>query len=117
MLGIVRGSRIIEEKPLLKLKPNCEFCDKDLPPESENAMICSYECTFCRECTENLLANVCPNCGGGFMPRPVRPVIARREGTGLEYHPASKERVHSCYSRAEIESFSQEIKNVPPSKR
>jgi len=54
----------------LELRPNCEYCDKDLPPASTEAQICSYECTFCADCVDNILYNVCPNCGGGFVPRP-----------------------------------------------
>ncbi|WP_083921765.1 DUF1272 domain-containing protein [Kiloniella laminariae] len=102
---------------MLKLKPNCEFCNRDLPPVSEEAMICSYECTFCRDCTENLLCNVCPNCGGGFVPRPVRPATARREGVSIQHHPASEERVHSRYSKLEIETFSRKIRNISPENR
>ncbi|MFX9348003.1 DUF1272 domain-containing protein, partial [Acinetobacter baumannii] len=50
----------------LQLRPNCEYCDKDLPPSATDARICSYECTFCADCAETKLGNVCPNCGGGF---------------------------------------------------
>jgi hypothetical protein len=57
---------------MLELRPNCERCDKDLPPEAD-ARICSFECTFCSACAEGALSGVCPNCGGGFEPRPVRP--------------------------------------------
>ena len=57
---------------MLQLKPNCELCDKDLPPTSSEARICSYECTFCAECAESELHNVCPNCGGGLEIRPRR---------------------------------------------
>ena len=56
----------------LEMKPKCEACSRDLPPESKDARICSYECTFCADCAENRLGNVCPNCGGGFAPRPAR---------------------------------------------
>jgi len=59
---------------MLELRPNCECCDKDLPPESAEAMICSFECTFCRPCVEQVLHGKCPNCGGSFVPRPIRPV-------------------------------------------
>ena len=52
----------------LQLRPNCEYCDKDLPPNAADARICSYECTFCADCVETKLHNVCPNCGGGFEP-------------------------------------------------
>lgn len=58
---------------MLALRPNCECCDKDLPPESGEAMICTFECTFCKGCVENILGNVCPNCGGNFAMRPIRP--------------------------------------------
>ncbi|MCZ0867257.1 DUF1272 domain-containing protein [Dasania sp. GY-19] len=72
---------------MLKLKPNCECCDKDLPPSSNEAFICSFECTFCEPCAKNVLSNICPNCGGSFSPRPIRP-------SGLlEEFPASTERV------------------------
>ncbi len=58
---------------MLELRPNCECCDKDLPPDAPDAMICTFECTFCRECVDARLGGVCPSCGGGFQPRPVRP--------------------------------------------
>lgn len=71
---------------MLILKPNCECCDRDLPPESREARICTYECTFCAECVENRLGGRCPNCGGEFVPRPIRPANM------LARHPASRER-------------------------
>ena len=58
---------------MLELRPNCENCDKPLPNDSDEAMICTFECTFCKDCVENILQNVCPNCGGGFEKRPSRP--------------------------------------------
>ena len=58
---------------MLELRPNCECCAKDLPPASDEAMICTYECTFCRDCVERILHGRCPNCGGNFTPRPIRP--------------------------------------------
>lgn len=58
---------------MLELRPNCECCDRDLPPESKDAVICSFECTFCADCAGEVLGGRCPNCGGGFTPRPVRP--------------------------------------------
>jgi len=58
---------------MLELRPNCECCDRDLPPDSELARICTYECTFCADCVENRLGGRCPNCGGNFAPRPIRP--------------------------------------------
>ena len=71
---------------MLDLRPNCECCDKDLPPEAD-ARICSFECTFCPECTETTLHGICPNCGGELVARPVRP-----EGK-LDRFPASTKRV------------------------
>ena len=57
----------------LEIRPNCEYCDKDLPAGSTEARICSYECTFCAECTDTALKGVCPNCGGELLRRPTRP--------------------------------------------
>jgi hypothetical protein len=97
---------------MLELRPNCEFCDRDLPPESTTARICSYECTFCSDCVEKILENVCPNCGGGFVPRPVRPRTERRAGVSLGHHPASNKRILTRYSRDEISAFSSLAKDV-----
>src|SRR5262249_29108260 len=82
----------------LQLRPNCEYCDKDLPPHATDARICSYECTFCADCVETKLGNVCPNCGGGFVPRPIRPSKEWRAGVCTAKHPASDKRVHLKYS-------------------
>ena len=73
---------------MLQLRPNCECCNKDLPPESREARICSYECTFCATCVDTVLNGVCPNCGGEFVHRP------RRPASKLAKDPASKERVY-----------------------
>jgi len=58
---------------MLELRPNCECCDRDLPPDAEDALICSFECTFCADCAEQVLHGVCPNCGGELVRRPRRP--------------------------------------------
>ena len=58
---------------MLALRPNCECCDKDLPPEAEDAMICSFECTYCKTCALEIFENVCPSCNGNFTERPIRP--------------------------------------------
>ena len=58
---------------MLKLKPNCECCDVDLPPNSHEARSCSFECTFCKDCTDNIFHGICPNCGGELLRRPIRP--------------------------------------------
>ena len=72
---------------MLQLRPNCECCDVDLPPDSRQARICSFECTVCATCAETALGGVCPNCGGGFSPRPIRPAHL------LSRYPASGERI------------------------
>ena len=91
---------------MLEIRPNCELCDADLPPNSLEACICSYECTFCKNCVATVLKNVCPNCGGGFSPRPIRPVKSHRPGVGLEYQLPSTRRVTAKYSRDEMIEFS-----------
>jgi len=76
---------------MLQLRPNCECCDRDLPPESPDAVICSFECTFCRECANGVLKGRCPNCGGEFVPRPRRPadkLAANPPSTQRVYKPA-----------------------------
>ena len=102
---------------MLALRPNCEWCDRDLPPESTDACICTYECTFCRDCVDRVLHNVCPNCGGGFSPRPIRPARAHRPGVSREHQPPSEQRVHSRFSAEEIASFTASIEDLPPAKR
>ena len=99
---------------MLILKPNCEWCDKSLLVDSTEAMICSYECTFCKFCVENLFENVCPNCGGGLCERPIRPARAYRENVSRQHHPPSKERVHTKYSDQELKEFIADIKTVEP---
>jgi uncharacterized protein len=101
----------------LDLRPNCECCDKDLPPASLEARICTYECTFCADCVERVLFNVCPNCGGGFAPRPIRPATEWRPGLSLAKRPASAKRVGLSYGLAEIAAHSAQIKDIPPEER
>lgn len=73
---------------MLELRPGCECCDRDLPPDSTEARVCSFECTFCRTCAEDVLHGRCPNCGGELVPRPRRPADT------LAKFPASTKRVH-----------------------
>ena len=101
----------------LELRPNCEYCDTDLPPDATNARICSFECTFCAACVEQHLSNVCPNCGGGFVPRPIRPAQAWRPGVSLATRPASATRVHLRYTSVEIAAHSERIRQTPPERR
>ena len=72
---------------MLALRPNCECCDRDLPADSAEARICTFECTFCADCVDNRLGGAYPNCGGNFSPRPIRPTAL------LMKYPASTERV------------------------
>jgi uncharacterized protein len=97
---------------MLQLRPNCEHCNIDLPADSTKAMICSYECTFCCDCVTNTLVNVCPNCGGGFMPRPVRPKNTYCQVTGLQHHPATSERTLKPVDVEQHVEFSAGLKNI-----
>lgn len=102
---------------MLELRPNCERCDKDLPPSSQDARICTYECTFCADCVDGPLRNVCPNCGGGFVQRPLRPQKAWRKGVSLEHQPPSTQRRFTRYSDEELEAFSATIRHLDPAQR
>jgi hypothetical protein len=102
---------------MLELRPGCECCGRDLPPDSADAMICSFECTFCRDCVEKRLLNVCPNCGGGFESRPVRPSAEHRKGAFLGSRPASVARKHRYIDLQEHAEFAASLKDIPPSKR
>ena len=102
---------------MLALRPNCELCDVDLPPSAPNARICSYECTFCADCVENTLHNVCPNCGGGFVPRPIRPQRAWRDGTGLTNDPPDVRRRSLRYTMDQVLELVQTLEDVPPAER
>ena len=82
---------------MLELRPNCECCDKDLPPESKEAVICTFECTFCLSCSEKVLNHICPNCSGNLVQRPIRPAAS------LEHCPASTTRIlkeNGCVANA-----------------
>lgn len=101
---------------MLELRPNCEICDRDLPPSAENAWICTYECTYCTECARELM-NVCPNCGGNLQPRPLRPAHAHRPNVSLDHHPAGTNRRHSKWTAEERRAFSERLKDTPPRER
>ena len=88
---------------MLELRPTCEHCNKPLPPDSVEAMICTFECTFCTECVEQLLHNACPNCGGGFEKRPIRPKDL------LKKYPASMQVVHKLVN---LEKHKKRLKNL-----
>ena len=100
---------------MLELRPNCELCDRDLPPECEQARICAYECTYCAECVEGPLRNVCPTCGGGFEARPIRPRNEWRAGSrlGLAHHPAGSKRYHSRWTQADLLRLTHLLADIP----
>lgn len=102
---------------MLELRPTCENCNKLLPPGSVEARICSYECTFCEACVDDILENVCPNCGGGFVPRPIRPSTNWKNDNFLGKDAASAKVKHRPVDPAAHSTFSSTIKSIPPEKR
>jgi hypothetical protein len=102
---------------MLELRPVCENCNKPLPPDASDARICSFECTFCADCVEKVLFNVCPNCGGGFVPRPIRPSRNWRNGNHLGEYPASTNVRHRPVDPAAHAAFAARLKDIPPGGR
>lgn len=102
---------------MLELRPNCELCDRDLPPASTEARICSYECTYCARCAEDVLHDVCPNCGGNLTPRPIRPSREWRESVGLGNDPAGEKRRRSRWSKAQIDDIVARLRGIAPQDR
>ena len=101
---------------MLELRPCCENCGADLPPQSTEAMICSFECTFCADCV-NSLRNVCPNCGGGFSARPIRPATRWKGDNYLGATPASTRRLVRAVEPAVHRIFAADIASIPPHRR
>jgi hypothetical protein len=102
---------------MLELRPTCEHCNKPLPPASVEARICSFECTFCATCIDSVIGNVCPNCGGGFVPRPIRPSIDWRGGNHLGKYPAGTTIRHRPVNPSTHAAFSVAIAKLPPEQR
>ena len=102
---------------MLELRPICEHCATPLPPDATNAMICSFECTFCRDCVETVLHDVCSNCGGGFVPRPIRPARNWRGDNYLGVYPASTERRHRPVDPREHSKLVVVVGELPPNER
>ena len=96
---------------MLEIRPNCENCGKSLPPNSTEAMICTFECTFCMDCVTKILENVCPNCGGGFQLRPVRP------SSLLNKYPASTQIVQKVPDVEKLQQLKDKLKLIPPEER
>jgi uncharacterized protein len=102
---------------MLELRPTCENCNKPLPPDSPDARICSYECTFCATCVETILENVCPNCGGGFVPRPIRPSKNWKGDNFLGKDPPGIQVRHRPVDPGAHARFAAAIKILPPHRR
>jgi len=102
---------------MLELRPTCENCNKALPPDAPEARICSYECTFCADCVDGVLANVCPNCGGAFTQRPVRPARDWKGGNFLGKDPPGTRVRHKPVDPAVHALFAAAIKDIAPERR
>lgn len=102
---------------MLELRPVCEHCNKALPPASTEAVICSFECTFCASCAAGPLSNVCPNCGGGFVPRPVRPSTNWKNGAYLGNYPPTAAQKHRPVDLAAHAELVAKVGPVPPEQR
>lgn len=105
------------KKTVLELRPSCEHCNAALPPHSTAARICSYECTFCASCVDTLLDNVCPNCGGGFAPRPIRPARDWKDGNWLGQNPASNVVRYRPVDMAAHRAFAAVLRELAPELR
>lgn len=102
---------------MLELRPVCEHCATLLPPESTAARICSFECTFCATCVDTVLGNVCPNCGGGFERRPVRPAHDWKGGNFLGRYPAATAPKHRPVDPAAQAALRAAVGSLPPEQR
>ena len=102
---------------MLELRPTCENCNKALPPASLAARICSYECTFCADCVDQVLHNVCPNCGGGFVPRPVRPANNWKGDNFLGKDPAGTRVRHTPVDLQSHEQLAAKLRSISPEQR
>lgn len=96
---------------MLEIRPNCENCGKLLPNESNEAMICTFECTFCANCVQEILHNVCPNCGGGFEKRPTRPAVH------LNRYPLSDKMIHHPVDLEKFDKVHEQYSKTDPRKR
>ena len=102
---------------MLELRPTCEHCNTPLPPNATHAMICSFECTFCQDCVDNILKNVCPNCGGGFSLRPIRPHNNWKDDNYLGKYPASVKMKHHPVNLATHAVLASKLRLIVPEKR
>ncbi|MEN8703528.1 MAG: DUF1272 domain-containing protein [Polaribacter sp.] len=96
---------------MLLIRPNCEHCNKALPNTSLEAMICSFECTYCKTCAIEIFKNVCPSCSGNFVERPIRPLNM------IEKYPASKKEIYKPKNLEDVKINSNKYKNIKPTER
>jgi uncharacterized protein len=108
---------VTKGKFMLELRPTCENCNKALPPNALDARVCSYECTFCADCVEQVLGNVCPNCGGGFEKRPVRPARNWKNDNYLGADPAGATVKHRPVDPTVHTNFAIRIRAIAPEER
>jgi hypothetical protein len=102
---------------MLRLRPSCEHCNCALPPDAVEARICSFECTFCADCVKDVLLGVCPNCGGGFEARPIRPKHNWRGDNDVAHHPGSTTVRHKPVDRDRHREFAAAIAAIAPRDR
>ncbi|RJF97242.1 DUF1272 domain-containing protein [Noviherbaspirillum saxi] len=102
---------------MLELRPSCEHCNTALPPESTDAMICSFECTFCTHCAMEVLDHVCPNCGGNFTARPIRPARDWKGGNFLGTYPATTTVKYRPVDVAAHKLLLEKLADIAPWKR
>jgi len=105
------GGSIFSIIIMLEIRPNCEHCNKPLPNTSTEAMICSFECTYCKDCALEIFENVCPSCSGNFVERPIRPKKM------IEKYPASSQPVFKPKDLEVAKINSEKFKNIEPEKR
>ncbi|MFT5707942.1 MAG: hypothetical protein ACI9ES_002244 [Oceanospirillaceae bacterium] len=99
---------------MLELRSCCEHCNTHLPAESKNARICSFECTFCTQCVENVLDSICPNCGGDFQPRPIRPTTNLKNNICLAAFPAASQSLHRPVDLASHKALVAKVRLLHP---
>jgi uncharacterized protein len=102
---------------MLELRPVCEHCSKALPPEALDARICSFECTFCAACVEAHFCAGCPNCGGNFVPRPIRPVRNWKNQNCLDKYPAAVVQRHRPVDLNAYAALAAALNSLPPEQR
>ena len=101
----------------LEIRPNCEHCNKDLPPDSTEVMICSFECTYCKPCIDEFIGDVCPNCGGNLVSRPIRPRQNLKGDNYLGKYPASQTRKYRPKNVDEHRKFRSFLEKIPAQNR